>query len=146
MERYQSYGPTLLRVALGIVFLLHSVYLKVFVFTLPGTVGFFQSIGLPGVSAYAVLAVEAIGGVLLILGVRVRESAAALAVIALGAAWTHGGAGWLFTNEGGGWEYPLFLAVACAVQVLLGPGALRVARPGNAGAGYRFGGTQPRAQ
>ena len=70
------------------------------------------------------LAAEIIGGTLLILGIRVRETALALAVIALGATWAHAGAGWLFTSDGGGWEYPLFLAVACLVQALLGPGAL----------------------
>ena len=126
MERYQAYGPTLLRVALGTIFLAHSVYLKVFVFTIEGTVGFFESLGLPAISAVAVLAVEVAGGILLILGVRVREAAAVLFVVSLGATWVHSGAGWLFTNDGGGWEYPLFLAVATAVQVMLGPGALRV--------------------
>ena len=145
MERYQAYGPTLLRVALGVVFLVHSAYLKVFVFSLSGTVAYFESLGLPGVSAYVVLATEVLGGVLLILGIRVRESAAALAVVAMGATWTHGGAGWLFSNEGGGWEYPLFLVVACAVQVLLGPGALRVTALGGDGAEHRLGATRSRA-
>jgi len=37
----------LLRVALGTMFLAHSVVLKLFVFTLPGTAKFFASIGLP---------------------------------------------------------------------------------------------------
>ena len=69
---------------------------------------------------------EIIGGTLLILGIRVRETAAVLAVGSLGATWAHSGAGWVFSNEGGGWEYPLFLAVTCVVQTLLGPGALRV--------------------
>lgn len=126
MERTQSYGPTLLRVALGIVFLAHSAWLKVFVFSVPGTVTFFESLGLPAFSAYAVLAAEVVGGALLILGVRVRESAVVLGVISLGATWAHAGAGWLFTNAGGGFEYPLFLAIACFAQALLGPGALRL--------------------
>lgn len=129
MNRYEMYGPTLLRVALGIIFLVHSAYLKVVVFTIPGTVGYFESIGLPGVSAYAVMAVEIVGGIMLILGIGVREAAAALTVVALGAVWAHAGAGWLFTNTGGGWEYPLFLAAASAAQVLLGPGALRLRLP-----------------
>jgi len=124
MARYDRYGPTLLRIALGAIFLAHSAYLKVFVFTVPGTVGFFESLGLPAVSAYAVLAAEMIGGTALILGIHVRETSLALAVVAFGATWVHAGAGWLFTSEGGGWEYPLFLAVACVVQALLGPGAL----------------------
>ena len=38
----------LLRVALGIMFLSHSLILKLFVFTLPGTAQFFSSIGIPG--------------------------------------------------------------------------------------------------
>lgn len=134
-DRFSPYGPTLLRVALGIIFLAHSAYLKVFVFTLPGTVGFFESLGLPAVSAYAVLAIEGIGGILLLLGVRVREAAAVLFVVSLGATWAHLGYGWLFSNQGGGWEYPLFLAIACLVQVLLGPGALRLRLSGPAAAG-----------
>lgn len=129
MKNYQDYGATLLRLSLGVVFLAHSAYLKVFVFTLPGTVGFFESLGLPAISAYAVLAAEVIGGVLLILGVRVRETAAVLGVIALGATWVHSSFGWVFSNEGGGWEYPLFLAVMCLVQLMLGAGAFRIQRP-----------------
>lgn len=126
MERYESYGPTLLRVALGVIFLAHSAYLKLVIFTLPGTVGFFASLGLPAILAYAVIAAEIVGGVALILGVLVRPTAVVLAVISLGATWAHLGAGWLLTNEGGGWEYPLFLAVASAAQALMGPGALRL--------------------
>lgn len=129
MEKYENYGPTVLRIALGIIFLAHSAYLKVVVFTVPGTVGFFESLGLPAISAYLVMAAEIIGGVLLLLGIRVRETAAILAIVSLGATWAHAGAGWVFSNEGGGWEYPLFLAVACLVQVLLGAGELRVRLP-----------------
>ncbi len=54
-----------------------------------------------------------------------------LAVVSLGATWAHSGAGWLFSNEGGGWEYPLFLAVASMSLVLLGPGAAQVNLPEN---------------
>lgn len=116
-------GAFLLRVALGVMFIAHSVWLKAFVFTLPGTAQFFQSLGLPAALAYAVFAAEAIGGVLLILGVQVRGVAAALVPVLAGAAWAHAGNGWLFTNAGGGWEYPVFLAVAAVAQSLLGEGA-----------------------
>jgi len=124
MNTYENYGTTLLRIALGIIYIAHSAYLKVVVFTIPGTVAFFESIGLPGLLAYAVIVAETIGGVMLVLGVRVREAASVLTFVAFGAVWAHSGAGWLFTNEGGGWEYPLFLAIATMVQALLGPGAL----------------------
>ena len=126
MQHYSNYGPTVLRIALGIIFLAHSAYLKVFIFTIGGTVGFFESLGLPGFLAYAVLFVETVGGILLILGVRVREAALVLTTVALGATWAHSSAGWLFTNAGGGWEYPLFLAIASLSVALMGPGALAV--------------------
>ena len=63
------YGALLLRVSLGIMFIAHSLYLKVVVFTVPGTVQFFESLGLPGFSAYAFIAAEVIGGTALVLGV-----------------------------------------------------------------------------
>lgn len=130
-------GAFLLRVALGVMFLAHSVWLKAFVFTLPGTAQFFQSLGLPAALAYAVFAAEAIGGVLLILGVQVRLVAAALVPVLAGAAWAHAGNGWLFTNAGGGWEYPVFLAVAAVAQALLGEGAFALSpRAGHAPQGF----------
>ena len=129
MDKLQPYGPTVLRVALGVIFLAHSAYLKLMVFTVGGTVDYFASLGLPAIAAYGVIAAEIVGGILLILGVRVREAAAVLTVVALGAVWAHSGSGWLFSNPGGGWEFPAFLAVASLVQVLLGPGALRVRVP-----------------
>lgn len=62
------YAALLLRVSLGVLFLAH-VALKVFVFTIPGFVGYFASLGLPAIAAYAVIALEFFGGVALILGV-----------------------------------------------------------------------------
>lgn len=118
----------LLRVSLGVMFIAHSVYLKAFVFTLPGTAQFFQSLGLPGPLAYATFAAEAIGGVLLILGVKARWVALALVPVLAGATWAHAGSGWLFTNAGGGWEYPLFLTIAALVQALVGDGAYALSR------------------
>jgi putative oxidoreductase len=127
-KQLMSYGALLLRVALGVMLIAHSVYLKAMVFTLAGTAQFFESIGLPGPLAYVVFAMEAVGGVLLILGVRTRIVAAALVPVLIGATWAHAGNGWLFTNSNGGWEYPLFLVIATVVQALLGNGALAVSR------------------
>jgi len=36
----------------------------------------------------------------------------------------HGANGWLFTNKGGGWEYPAFWAIGLFVLYLLGDGAM----------------------
>ena len=117
------YAALLLRVSLGVMFLAHGFYLKIFVFTTAGTVGFFESLGLPGLLAYATIAAETLGGLALILGVFTRWVSLGLLPVLLGAVWVHSGNGWLFTAEGGGWEYPVFLAVAAMAQALLGDGA-----------------------
>ncbi len=118
----------ILRVSLGVMFLAHSIILKAFVFTLPGTAQFFGTLGLPGWFAYAVFAAEAIGGVLLILGVQVRWVSLALLPILAGATWAHWGNGWMFGYPNGGWEYPLYLTVLAGVQALLGEGAFALKR------------------
>ena len=113
----------LLRLALGIMFLSHSLVLKLYVFTLAGNAQFFASIGLPAALGYVVFAAEAIGGVLLILGVQSRWVALALLPILLGAVWVHAPNGWMFAYANGGWEYPAYLAVLAIAQALLGDGA-----------------------
>ena len=126
--RNTEYGTALLRISLGLMFIAHSVVLKYFTFTLAGTAQFFASIGLPGLLAYVVFGMEAVGGVLLVLGVRTREVSAALIPILAGALWVHSANGWVFSNAGGGWEYPLFLFVLSVVRILLGEGAFALSR------------------
>jgi putative oxidoreductase len=111
-------GAALLRVALGIMFIAHSVVLKYFTFTLAGTAQYFVSIGLPAFLAYVVFALEAVGGVLLVLGIRTRWVALGLVPVLIGAIWVHAGNGWVFNAPNGGWEYPLFLIVISAVVAL----------------------------
>jgi putative oxidoreductase len=118
----------LLRVALGAMFLAHSVILKFFVFTLPGTSQFFGTLGLPGWFAYVVFALEAVGGVMLILGVQVRWVSLILLPVLAGATWAHWGNGWMFGYSNGGWEYPLYLTLLAGVQALLGEGAFALQR------------------
>ncbi len=118
-----AHGAFITRISLGLVLIAHSLYLKLVVFTLPGTADFFVSLGLPQASAYAVFAVEALAGMALVLGYRVELAAAATIPVLLGATWAHWSNGWLFTNDGGGWEYPLFLAAVAAAQIFLGAGS-----------------------
>jgi putative oxidoreductase len=120
--RSADHAALILRLALGTMFIAHAM-LKYFVFTLPGTEQYFGSLGLPGFLGYVVFAAELVGGLLLVLGVRVRIVASALVPVLIGATVTHAGNGWLFTAQGGGWEYPAFLTVAAVVQALLGDGA-----------------------
>jgi putative oxidoreductase len=117
-----AYAALVLRLALGVMFLAHGL-LKVVVFTMPGTVQFFESVGLPGALAYVTIAAELGAGMLLIAGFATRWVALATVPLLLGAAWVHVPNGWVFSAQGGGWEYPVFLAVAAVVQFLLGDGA-----------------------
>ncbi len=118
------YGIALLRVSLGILFLAH-VALKIFVFTVPGFVGYFASLGLPAVVAYGVIALELLGGLALVLGIYAPWVAIPLALEMLGTIiMVHGHNGWLFTNKGGGWEYPAFWTISLVALALLGDGAL----------------------
>ncbi|HBM40547.1 MAG: LysR family transcriptional regulator [Roseobacter sp.] len=121
-------AATILRVALGILFIAHG-WLKLVIFTPAGTAAFFESLGFPGALAYLVMAAELAGGVALILGVWTRWVSLALVPVLLGSIYApHGAAGFFFSNEGGGWEYPAFWAITLVVQALLGDGAYALKR------------------
>jgi len=120
-----EYGAFTLRVSLGVIMIAHAL-LKALVFTMPGTVAFFQSVGLPGVLAYPVVAGEFFGGIALVFGFQTRLVSLLLVPILLGAASVHLPNGWVFNAPNGGWEYPVFLTVGVVVQALLGSGAFSV--------------------
>ena len=121
-------GIMIHRITLGSVLLAHSVYLKAVVFTLPGTAAYFESLGLPFFSAHIVFIVEAIAGIALLIGYRVRLFAAIVVPVLLGATWAHLPNGWLFSNQGGGWEYPLVLTAMAISQALMGSGGMALAK------------------
>jgi putative oxidoreductase len=122
----EKHGALVLRLALGTMFLAHAG-LKYYVFTLPGTAQFFQSLGLPGALAYLTFWAELAGGVLIVAGLHARWVAAALVPVLLGATWAHSGNGWVFTSPNGGWEYPAFLAAVAVAQALVGDGSFALA-------------------
>lgn len=115
-------APTLLRTALGVVFLAHA-YAKAFVFTFPGTEAYFGAHGFPGWTVYPVFAAELAGGLALLAGFRTRTVALLLIPVMLGALRPHLGNGWMFTAAGGGWEYVAFILITLLAQALLGSGA-----------------------
>jgi putative oxidoreductase len=119
------YAALLLRVSMGVLFILHGVYLKAMVFGMEGASGYFVSLGLPAWLGWVVMLYETIGGIALILGVGVRWVSIFLGVHLLFAAYFgHLANGWLFQNAGGGFEFPVFWAIACFALALLGSGAL----------------------
>jgi len=123
-----DYAAFALRVSSGALFLAHGL-LKVSVFTVAGTVAYFESLGLPSVLAYLTILAELVGGAALVLGVATRVAALAVIPVLLGAAWVHSGNGWLFSGQGGGWEFPVFWVAVQMVIALLGRGAFALRLP-----------------
>lgn len=130
-SRTAPYAAALLRVTLGVMFIAHAL-LKYFVFTLPGTAQYFQSLGLPGALGYATFAAELIGGLLILGGVYARWVALALVPVLLGATWAHANNGWVFSAPNGGWEYPAFLTLTALVMALMGDGKFALVTNRNA--------------
>lgn len=112
----------ILRISLATVLITHSLLLKLVVFTLAGTAQYFGSIGLPEELAYFVFVIEAVSGLALLLGFKTSFFSALVIPILIGATWAHSTNGWIFSNTGGGWEYPLLLTVLAIVQIGLGDG------------------------
>lgn len=123
----QAYGLTILRIVVGIVFLMHG-YQKFFKMGIHGVTGMFTHLGipLPAVAAIVVTLVEFVGGILLITGIATRLPAALLCVDMLVAILVvhlkHG-----FFNPMG-YEFPMTLLAACICILLSGGGALSVKR------------------
>ena len=120
-----NYGATITRLSLGVILLAHGL-LKIFVFTIPGTVGFFKSLGLPATVAYLTIFGEIAGGAALIIGIYTRLTALLSVPILLGATWAHAGNGWVFSNQGGGWGFPALLVVMAIAVAVQGSGSFAV--------------------
>jgi putative oxidoreductase len=115
----QSWGVTLLRVIVGIVFLAHGSQ-KLFVYGIGGFAGFLAHLGLPAFLSPIVIAIEFLGGAALILGIGTRIAAAAIALNMLGAVLAVHLKGGFFLPTG--FEYALTMLAASVALVLTGPG------------------------
>lgn len=134
MTRVSDYGITVLRVTLGIIFVMHG-YLAGFVFTPKGLAGFNASIGipLPAITAWFIILGHSLGGVSLVLGFLTRIGALVHVVIMGGAVFfVHLRQGFFLHGlEGGsvgGYEYAVVLLMASVAMVLLGGGPLALDR------------------
>ena len=120
----QACGLTILRIVVGIVFLVHG-YQKLFKLGFHGVAGFFAHAGIPLPMAAAVIVtlVEFVGGILLVAGIATRVAAALnavdMTVAILAVHLKHG-----FYNQNMGFEYPLTLLAATLCLTLAGGGML----------------------
>ena len=122
LDTRPAWGTTLLRIALGIIFVAHGGQ-KLFAMGPAALAGFFGSVGIPfpAFNAYLVIAIELLGGIAMIAGLGVRAIAslfAATMVVAF--ATVHGPQGFFLPN---GYEFVLLVFAASIAIVLQGAGA-----------------------
>ncbi|WP_172373302.1 DoxX family protein [Sporosarcina jiandibaonis] len=110
-------GALILRVTLGVLFFIHG--LVKFQGGIGNTVGWFDSIGIPGVIAYVVALIELVGGVALVIGLGTRFVSALIAIIMVGAILkVKLAVGLLGNGEMAGYELDLaFLAMAIYLAI-----------------------------
>ncbi|GIP40408.1 hypothetical protein J31TS4_36880 [Paenibacillus sp. J31TS4] len=116
MNNRYEWSLLVIRVMLGLTFVVHG-YVKVT--GMEGTVGFFESLGLPGALAYVVAALELVGGLLLIAGLFTRLLSLLLGLVMLGATLkVKLAGGFLGSGQGAGYELDLaLLAMAAALAI-----------------------------
>jgi putative oxidoreductase len=119
----ERYGIMLLRLVIGIVFLMHGGQ-KWFAFGPAGTAAAFAKMGIPAIGAYATMTAEFVCGILLVAGLFTRFAAVPLiGVMAVALITVHGRNGFFLPM---GYEYVLTLLAGLFALLLAGPGALAV--------------------
>jgi putative oxidoreductase len=113
----QDFGGLILRITLGIIFLVHGIVK--FQNGIDNIAGWFSGIGLPGFMAYGVALLEVIGGIALILGIGTRLVSVLFALLMVGAiVKVKLAAGFLGNGEMTGWEFDLAL-LAMSIYLIL---------------------------
>jgi putative oxidoreductase len=125
----ESYGTTILRVVLGLIFVMHAYY-AVFRYGIRGTIDFQRSLGLPlpEIGVWYVILAHGVGGALIILGIVTRWAALVNLPIMAGAFFLVHLKQGFFMSRDGGYEYVLLVLATTLALVFLGPGALALRR------------------
>lgn len=117
-------GLTLVRLTLGIIFILHGGQKVLGLFGGPGLSAFASwagTYGIPSAIAYLGAFAEFIGGILLLTGIAAEAGALMTIGVMLGAVFIiHRGHGYFAQN--GGFEYPLNLILFALAIIIGGPG------------------------
>ncbi len=120
----ESYGATVLRVFLGVLYIMHA-YLAAFVYGPAGMAAFQTAKGIPfpEIGTWYLIVAHGLGGICLLLGILVRWAALVNVPIMAGALFfVHLKQGFFMGKEGG-YEYALLVLGATIAQAFLGAGA-----------------------
>lgn len=123
-----SYGALLLRLILGVVYVMHA-YLALVVLGPSGMIAYQVKAGVtfPEIATWYLILAHGLGGILLVLGIYTRWAALVNVPAMLGAlVFVHLKKGfWAFDD---GYEYVLVLLVATLAAAMIGGGALSLKR------------------
>ncbi len=123
-----AYGATLLRLILGVVYIMHA-YLALVVFGPSGMMAYQVKSGIPfpEIATWYLIVAHGLGGIFLVLGIFARWAALANVPVMLGAiSFVHLRNG--FFAHQNGYEYVLVLLVASLAVAMIGGGALSLRR------------------
>ena len=125
-----AYGATLLRLILGVVYIMHA-YLAVVVFGPAGMIAYQAKNGVPfaEVGTWYLILAQGLGGICLVLGLFTRWAALANVPVMLGALlFVHLKNGFWAHTDPSGYEYVLVLLVVSLAVAMIGGGALALRR------------------
>ena len=125
-----AYGATLLRLILGIVYIMHA-YLAAVVFGPAGMIAYQAKNGVPfaEIGAWYLILAHGLGGICLVLGLYTRWAALANVPVMLGAVlFVHSKNGFWAHSNPPGYEYALVLLVVSLAVAMIGGGALALRR------------------
>lgn len=123
-----AYGATVLRLILGVVYIMHA-YLALVVFGPSGMIAYQVKNGIPfpEIATWYLIVAHGLGGIFLVLGIFARWAALANVPVMLGAiSFVHLRNG--FFAHQNGYEYVLVLLVASLAVAMIGGGALSLRR------------------
>ena len=125
-----SYGAILLRLILGIVYIMHA-YLALVVFGPAGMIAYQVKSGIPfpEIATWYLILAHGLGGIFLVLGIYTRWAALANVPVMLGAlVFVHLKNGFWAHQSPSGYEYVLVLLVATVAAAMIGGGVLSLKR------------------
>ncbi|MDW0118306.1 DoxX family protein [Sporosarcina thermotolerans] len=118
MNKKYELSLLILRVVLGLTFLLHGI--AKFQMGLGNVAGWFESIGILGFLGYVVAVIELLGGIALILGVGTRIVSALIGIVLVGAIFTAKLSVGFVGAEAAGYELDVALLAMAVVLVISG--------------------------